>query len=228
MTMEKQFYTYLHCKPNGDPFYVGKGCGRRAHDFNQRSEYHKNVVSKYGRENIHIFIFECASENQAFRDEIQQISQFKKEGYKLINLTDGGEGPSGYVPTIEHRLIVAESNRKRICSDETRKKLIEKNLGNTYNLGKTRSEETKQKLSQASSGKTQSEESKQKISIANKGNKYCLGRQYSEETLEKMSLAKKGKPQRKVACPHCDKIGGVSMMTLLHFDNCKRKSFNVT
>jgi hypothetical protein len=26
------FYTYLHLKPNGDPFYVGKGCSKRHPD----------------------------------------------------------------------------------------------------------------------------------------------------------------------------------------------------
>ena len=29
-----EFYTYLHCKPNGDIFYVGKGTGRRCKQFN--------------------------------------------------------------------------------------------------------------------------------------------------------------------------------------------------
>lgn len=67
--MTLQFYTYLHCKPNGDPFYVGKGCdtgsGRRSHAFGQRTKHHKNVVAKYGRDNIKVFVFPCESEAQA-------------------------------------------------------------------------------------------------------------------------------------------------------------------
>ena len=30
--------------------------------------------------------------------------------------------------------------------------------------------------------------------------------------------------QRVVACPHCDKSGGVSNMSRHHFDNCKLKT----
>ena len=93
--MDKQFYTYLHCKPNGDPFYVGKGCKRRAYKFNKRNPHHSNLIKKYGVTNILIYIFNCDSEEQAFSDEIRQITQLRKEGYLLANKTDGGEGTSG-------------------------------------------------------------------------------------------------------------------------------------
>ena len=58
------------------------------------------------------------------------------------------------------------------------------------------------------------------------------------ETKEKMALAKLGKPsylrtietklkqskpKEKVECPHCGKVGGVSVMTRWHFKNCKFK-----
>jgi len=79
-----EFYTYLHCKPSGEPFYVGKGCNgnhRRSHDFNKRSVYHKRITAKYGRDNILIYEFPCESEEQAFADEVQQIAQLRKEGY---------------------------------------------------------------------------------------------------------------------------------------------------
>jgi hypothetical protein len=51
-----KFYTYLHCRPNGDPFYVGKGCdnsghSRRSHTFGTgRNKLHKAVVAEHGRE----------------------------------------------------------------------------------------------------------------------------------------------------------------------------------
>src|ERR1019366_7111100 len=91
-----QFYTYLHCRPNGEPFYVGKGHGVRAKKFSKRSDYHKHIVQKHGKENIRIFIFPCDSEQQAFADEIQTIAQLRKEGFNLCNLTDGGEGSTGH------------------------------------------------------------------------------------------------------------------------------------
>ena len=100
--MTIQFYTYLHCRPDGTPFYVGKGnnrFGKRSHEFRRRNQYHQHIVSKYGRENILIYIFPCESEEQAFADEAQQIAQLRQAGYSLCNLTDGGEGSSGRVNT---------------------------------------------------------------------------------------------------------------------------------
>ena len=81
-TSPNKYYTYLHCKPTGEPFYVGKGCnvgGRRSHNFSQRSQHHKNIVAKYGKANIGIFVFNCDSEAQAFADEIQQIAQLRRD-----------------------------------------------------------------------------------------------------------------------------------------------------
>ncbi len=97
----KQFYIYIHSKPNGTPFYVGKGCGGRAYRFNKRSPHHRNVIRKYGKENIIISVFPCESEEHAFQEEIKMIVRLRKMGYILCNATDGGEGSSGYHHTDE-------------------------------------------------------------------------------------------------------------------------------
>ena len=97
---QSQFYTYLHCKPDGTPFYVGKGSGRRAHEFQRRNRHHEFIVQKYGRKNIKVFIFACESEEQAFSDEIHQISQLRKEDIKLTNVSGGGEGATGAYKTL--------------------------------------------------------------------------------------------------------------------------------
>ena len=63
----------------------------------------------------------------------------------------------------------------------------------------------------------------QEMSISN-FLKWCKNEDFPSLKLKKsanMSVAKKGVPMRKVACPHCDKIGGVSRMKQYHFDNCK-------
>jgi hypothetical protein len=36
-----QFYTYLHCKPDGTPFYVGKGSGKRSNFMYDRNPHHQ-------------------------------------------------------------------------------------------------------------------------------------------------------------------------------------------
>jgi len=45
----------------------------------------------------------------------------------------------------------------------------------------------------------------------------------SKETIEKRAQSRRGKrvgPQERVQCPHCSKVGGISNMKRLHFDNC--------
>jgi hypothetical protein len=72
-------------------------------------------------------------------------------------------------------------------------------------------------------GKTHSEETRRKISEANKGeNNHFYGKTHTEETRRKMSEANKG-PKKKITCPNCMKTGGANAMKRYHFDNCKKK-----
>lgn len=228
-----QFYTYIHCKPDGTPFYVGKGCGYRARNLSSRNPQHRNTVTKYGRENILIFIFECETEKEAFSDEVQQIKQLKSEGYQLANFTDGGEGASG-----------------RVLSEEVKSKLSSRMKGNKLTLGRRHSEQSKKLMSIAASGKPSSrkgkplsEEHKRRISESNMGRPAPgKGKPLSEETKLKLSLAKKGisfseehrkqmsivrmgkpHPQKRTTCPHCGLTGRACLMTRYHFTNCKHK-----
>ena len=67
--MTREFYTYIHARPSGEPFYVGKGFDgkkrRRSHDFIQRTKFHRYVVAKHGRENIIITVLPMATEEDA-------------------------------------------------------------------------------------------------------------------------------------------------------------------
>jgi hypothetical protein len=86
------FYVYMHCKPDGTLFYVGKGSGKRARDFASRNQHYKNIVAQYGRENILVSVIPCESDAHACSQEIQLIKAFREIGYELVNKTDGGEG----------------------------------------------------------------------------------------------------------------------------------------
>jgi len=111
--MAKQFCVYIHKRPNGEPFYVGKGLISRAYDFapSRRTEWHKNVVKKHGRENIIVDVIPCMYEKEAFELEKVHIKLAKDNGHQLVNLTDGGEGASGHVMTDKQKEALAKGRK---------------------------------------------------------------------------------------------------------------------
>jgi group I intron endonuclease len=97
------------------------------------------------------------------------IKHFKSLGCELTNITDGGEGLSGYTPTVEHRQKISRGN-----------------------LGKTQSSEARQRISTASKGRSKppfSKTHKKHISKAQKGKKRGP---HSTEHIRNIGLALKG------------------------------------
>lgn len=88
------FLTYAHFKPKGTLFYIGKGSKKRAYAKDNRNQYWKNIVNKHGFE-VKTFA-EWSNESDALLHEQFLIACFKDLGYKLANITDGGEGVSGH------------------------------------------------------------------------------------------------------------------------------------
>jgi hypothetical protein len=174
-----KFYVYAHYKPNETvPFYVGKGTGNRMHSKKSRSSYWQNIVNKYGLE-IKV-IRDKLTEQEAIELERCLIAEYGRLDTAtgcLINRTDGGEGGSS----------------GRICSDETREKIRKSKIG------KKRSREVCQRLSEIHKGKLISDDMKQRISKANSGktpwNKgnpaWNKGKPMSEETKKKLSESRK-------------------------------------
>jgi excinuclease UvrABC nuclease subunit len=72
-----EFCVYIHKRPDGDPFYVGKGRTRRANEFapSRRTLHHKNIIAKYGRDNIIVEIIPCSNEEEAFALEVKTIKR---------------------------------------------------------------------------------------------------------------------------------------------------------
>lgn len=95
------FFVYHLCKPNGDPFYVGKGLKARARSLSpsRRNAHCNKIIKKYGASNIVIKTIPCMSEGEAFRLEVIHIQILRNNGVVLANYTDGGEGVSGRKPT---------------------------------------------------------------------------------------------------------------------------------
>lgn len=89
--------------------YIGKTIYTARERWNQHVRHAKsknslkyhihNAINKYGEENFSINIFKSKkvkSEKELFEDEKFFIKTFKENGVKLYNLSDGGEGPSGF------------------------------------------------------------------------------------------------------------------------------------
>lgn len=189
-----QFYTYAHYKPNGSLFYIGKGHGNRAFRKSGRNRYWKNIVEKYGSPRIEI-LANWDTEKEALDHEVLLISCFKDMGYKLANITNGGEGCTGLRHTEEvkqrirrlntgHKLTPEQVEKIRILSigrkhtQETKDYLKKINTGENnpmYGIGcmkgKKHTEETKRKLSAKKMGWKMSDEHRAILSATHKGKK---------------------------------------------------------
>lgn len=118
------FYVYTYIDPrDGTPFYIGKGHGRRdtlhlrtrqRHDsrYSRHLFYCKlnKLIDKEGIVPIVSRLNEGLSESEAFRLEQFYILALGRRKYDtnpgpLCNLTNGGEGSAGYVPSPSNGVV---------------------------------------------------------------------------------------------------------------------------
>lgn len=177
-TEDKRWCVYMHTNKINDKVYVGitnqkpevRWCNGNGYRKNQPVFY--RAIKKYGWDGFeHIIFAENLTESEANQMEMKLIALYKTNccRYKNpeygYNMTDGGDGHRGWIPTEENRINMSNAQK-----------------------GKKLSEEHKRKISQSEKGKKLSEEHKDKIRQALKG------RVFSEETRKKISESKKGKP----------------------------------
>lgn len=158
----KKHIVYALVDPhNNELRYVGKSsrgmkrprkhltaCGRRGDT--HRHCWLKQMFKDEGTVPSIIVLCECETEVEALAWEVQFIALFRTAGFRLTNLTDGGEGMSGYK-----------------VSDETKRKLAE------FNKGHKHSDEHKRKIAEGIKGRVRTDEHKQRISEAQKGSEKC-------------------------------------------------------
>jgi hypothetical protein len=206
-----RFYTYAYLREDRTPYYIGKGGGNRAYYKN------KGEIRPPKNKSRTIFLKQNLTEEEAFKHEKYMIAVFGRKDLGtgiLRNKTDGGEGSSGVVK-----------------SEETKRKMSDVNKGeNNYwygkrgednpHYGKSRSEETKRKISEAHKGRTHSEKSRRNMSEAHKG-KYAGKNhpQYGKRGKETPAYGKKwwndgcGNSKFVVECPGEGWVLGLSEET---------------
>ena len=132
--MSTQFYAYLWLREDGTPYYAGKGCGNRAFI---KGVGHRQYPPK---DRSRILIFPRANETAAFELERAWIRFFGRKDAGtgcLRNVTEGGEGTSGYRHT-----------------DAAKRSMATKRLGNKNGVGSVRTPEFKASLSALHKGRT--------------------------------------------------------------------------
>jgi len=202
------FYVYVHSRhSNGEPFYVGKGRHARHRETCRRSRHWKNIVAKDGGFYLSL-IARGLDEEFAFLLEGEMIDKYRRLGVKLANVTDGGDGVSGFRHTEEYKKGMAIRMTGYKPTPETLLKLSVASRGNKYSLGRVDSAATIEKRAASNRGQKRTPEQLQRMSEALKarapfftpeakekmaarmaGNKYLLGHKHSDETKAKMRAA---------------------------------------
>lgn len=207
------FYVYMYLRsksskngPEGSPYYVGKGRGNRAYDKKHRSKPPTDLA-------LIIFVSKDMFEHDAHQLEMLLIyihGRINIETGCLANLTDGGEGLRGHIPS-------EDSKRKR---SEFMK--ANPNRGNEvcpkWPKGKPRTEETKEKQRQS-----WTPEMRQAASDFHKGHKWLLGKKrgsQSEEQKKSHSERMKGRPS---PCGMKGKVHSEETKLKMHIAQEKRK-----
>ncbi len=103
--------------------------------------------------------------------------------------------------------------KKQVITDKQKKAISIANTGNKSRTGQKNSPEHIEALRQARIGSKHSQETKERWSKIRKG----------RDAHNKGITGVISFTQQTKTCPHCGKVGGASMMTRWHFDNCKFK-----
>lgn len=246
-------YAYVHARPNGSIFYVGKGRGDRYKVYKSRNAHHKHIVNKYGSSNILVGRIECSTHDIALELEKGIIKCLGRMGVELSNITEGGMGALGRPVSASTRQKLHEAFKGKHLR-KTPISVVERTRLADLNRARRIHPETAKEITQAMVGMTRNEKISYRanLDIAARrervlGEKNPMyGRSHTEEYKARLSEAMAGvgnpfygkthtdKAKRKMAdtrakmlhvkCPHCDKVGHPLGMKRWHFEHCRSKT----
>jgi len=181
-----EYYTYAYLREDRTPYYIGKGRAKRVYKSHIRQN--KTNLKPKDKSKI-IFLKKNLTEEEANIHEVYMIAIFGRKDLGtgvLRNMTNGGDGISGYSHTLKTKKILSEKNSGennawygKKHTEETKKIMRESSKNRKRN---PHSEKTKEKMRQSAKkywkefgrdisgennpfyGKTHSEEVKEKIS----------------------------------------------------------------
>lgn len=224
-SLDKDFIFDQKNKPNNYKYVIVR-------IFDNRIDAHNLEIYLHERFNVgknHKFYNRCKATTSNFSITGTSLS---KETKRKMSISRSGKKHS-----IETKIKLSESklgNLNPAKDIDVRNKMSKSKIGNTNASGK-RSKESCKRIGDAKKGqipwnkdKEMSDKSKKKMSLAKinmtdeqkiNWHSWKKGRPLSENVKEKLR-----KPQKKIKCPHCNKIGGISAMKRHHFDKCKHKN----
>lgn len=144
-----RYYVYAYLRSNGTPYYIGKGCNKRAY------KKHQHIPVPKEKSRI-VFLETNLSNVGALAMERRYICWYGRKDLGtgiLINMTDGGEGVEGHVHSAETRARLSTIGKGRTSPNKGKP-------------GKPHTEHTKLRLSLSLKGRKKSEIHKTKISAS--------------------------------------------------------------
>lgn len=178
--MEHNYCVYKHTCPNGK-VYIGitSTCPEKRWQGGKgyKTQVFYRAIQKYGWNNIlHEILFVNLTKKDAEDKEIELIAYYKSNQKEYgYNINNGGSA----VGTL---------------SEETKRKISEKKIGNTVNRGRVHTEESKKRMSESHIGNKLTEDAKRKLS------EFHIGKKYTDETIKNMKVAARNSKSFPVHC----------------------------
>lgn len=210
------------------------------HRLSPQKGYFANAINKYGWDSLVKKVVLIGDEKYCLEIE-QKLRPAEQIGWNIV--AGGGKPPSSLgkkfgAKSDEVKAKISLANKGRRHKPEIEAKVTQNLIvygqptrfakgSVSWNKGKPALPHVIEAVKKANIGRVHSDEEK------NKRAKSMIGHRVSEFTRERMRKLglmaaefNKGRKHKKVECPHCNKIGGITAMPRWHFDNCKFKEIN--